>query len=378
GNMSGSEDLGASSGPVSGEAFKATYSISPSPTNGRGTMTVSSGTGGNGLIYMISPSKFVGISLNDQNPAILDFELAPSSATTSVSLSSMALNPTSVVGGNPSTGTVTLTGPAPTGGAQVTLSSSNTTVARTPASVTVVAGASSATFTVATSAVTASTAATITAAYAGVSKSASLTVQPSAPPSVTVASLSLNPTSVVGGNSSTGTVTLSGPAPAGGMQVALSSSNTTVARTPASVTVAAGATSVTFAVSTSVVSASTTVTIFAAHNGASKSATLTVKPVPPPAPTLASLMLNPTSVVGGMQTSRGTVTLSAPAPAGGVQVTLSSSNSAASVPASVFIPAGASSASFTVNTSAVLISTSSTISARYNGTTRTATLGVLL
>jgi len=48
-----------------GEAFTATYSVSPSPTNGRGTMTVTSGTGGNALVYIDSPSKFVGISLND-------------------------------------------------------------------------------------------------------------------------------------------------------------------------------------------------------------------------------------------------------------------------------------------------------------------------
>jgi len=277
GNMSGTEDIGAPSGPVSGEAFKATYSIPPSPTNGRGTMTVTSGTGGNALLYMISASKFVGISLNDPNPAILEFELAPSSSTASLSLSS----------------------------------------------------------------------------------------------------LTANPTSVVGGNSSTGTVTLSGLAPAGGAQVALSSSNTTAARVPASVTVAAGASSATFTVSTSVVSASTAVTISATYGGVTRSASLAVKPVPPPAPTLTSLTLNPTSVVGGLQSSRGTVTLSAPAPAGGVQVTLSSSNGAASVPSSVFIPAGAGSASFTVNTSGVLMSTSATISAYYNGTTQTATLGVL-
>jgi hypothetical protein len=37
-------------------------------------MTVTSGTGGNIVIYMISPSKFVAISLSDQNPAILIFE----------------------------------------------------------------------------------------------------------------------------------------------------------------------------------------------------------------------------------------------------------------------------------------------------------------
>lgn len=378
GTMTGTEDLGAPNGPVSGEAFKATYSISPSPTNGRGSMTVSSGTGGNGLIYMISPSKFVGISLNDPNPAILEFELAPSSTTASVSLSSLTLNPTSVVGGNSSTGTVTLSAAAPSGGAQVVLSSSNTTVARTPASVTVPAGATSATFSVSTSVVSASASVTISATYGGVSRSASLTVKPVPPPAPTPTSLTLNPTSVIGGNSSTGTVTLSGPAPTGGAQVVLSSSNTTVAHVPASVTVAAGATSATFTVSTSAVGASTAVTISGAYGGVSRTASLTVQPVPPPAPTLTSLTLNPTSVVGGFQSSRGTVTLSAPAPAGGVQVILSSSNGAASVPASVFIPAGASSASFTVNTSAVLMSTSATISAQYNGATRTATLGVLL
>jgi len=278
GSMTGTEDIGAPSGPVSGTAFKAGYSVSASPTNGRGTMTVASGTGGNAQLYMISPSKFVGISLNDPNPAILEFEAAPVGSTARLALSS----------------------------------------------------------------------------------------------------LSLNPTSVVGWASSTGTVTLSGPAPAGGAQIALSSSNPTAAQVPTSVTVAAGATSATFTVSASVVSASTAVTISATYGGGTRSAALTVMPAPPPPPTLSSLTLNPTSVIGGRQASIGTVSLSAPAPAGGVQVSLSSSSGAASVPSSVFIPAGASSASFTVNTSIVLISTSATISARCNGTTRSATLGVLL
>src|SRR5882672_10601825 len=105
----------APTGPVSGQAFKATYSV----TNGRGTMTVSSGTGGNAVIYMISPSKFVAVSLNDPNPAVLDFEL--SSAPANVSLSSLSQNPTSVTGGNSSTGTVTLSRAAPTGGGMIAL-----------------------------------------------------------------------------------------------------------------------------------------------------------------------------------------------------------------------------------------------------------------
>ena len=377
GNMTGAEDIGTPSGPVSGAAFKATYSVSPSPTNGRGAMTVTSGTGGNAIIYMISPSKFVAVSQNDPNPAILDFELS-SSGPASVALSSLSLNPTSVTGGNSSTGTVTLSEPAPPGGAQVALSSSNTTAARVPSSVTVAAGATSASFTVSTSVVAASTTVTISAAYGEATRSASLTVTPAPPPPPTLASLSLNPTSVVGGGqSSTGTVMLSGPAPAGGAQVTLSSGNTTVARVPSSVTVAAGATTATFAVSTSAVGSSTTVTISATYSGATKSASLTVVPAPPPLPTLASLTLNPANVIGG-QSSAGTVTLTAPAPAGGAQVFLSSSNGAARVPTSVTIPPGATSATFTVNTSPVLISTSATISATYNGSTRTASLGILL
>jgi hypothetical protein len=376
GNMAGTEDIGAPSGPNPGVAFKATYSIASSPTNGRGTMTVTSGTGGNAIIYMISPSRFVAVSQNDPNPAILDFE-ASSSAPASVALSSLSVSPTSVTGGNSSTGTVTLSGPAPAGGAIVALSSSNTTVASVPSSVTVAAGATTAMFTVSTSVVAGSTTVAISATYGSATRSALLTVTPASPPPATLSSLSLNPTSVTGGNSSTGTVTLSGPAPAGGAQVALSSSNTTVARVPSSVTVAAGATTATFTVSTSAIAASTTVTISAICGGATRSASLTVTPVPPPPPTLASLTLNPANVFGG-QSSTGTVTLTGPAPAGGAQVLLSSSNGAASVPSSVTVPAGATSATFTVNTSFVLISTSATISASYNGTTRTATLGVLL
>jgi hypothetical protein len=375
GSMTGAEDIGASSGPVSGTAFKATYSVSSSPTNGRGTMAVTSGTGGNAVIYMISPSKFVAVSMNDPNPAVLDFEV--SSTPASVSLSSFSLNPTSVMGGNSSTGTVTLSGAAPAGGATVALSSSNTTVARAPSSVTVAAGATSATFTVSTSAVAASTTVTITAAYGGATRSASLTVAPAPPPPPTLSSLTLNPANVFGGQSSTGTVTLTGAAPAGGAIVALSSNNTTVARVPSSVMVAAGATSATFTVSTSAVASSTTVTISGTYGGATRSASLTVAPAPPPPPTLSSLTLNPANVFGG-QSSTGTVTLTGPAPAGGAQVFLSSNNGAATVPSSVIVPAGATSASFTVNTSFVLISTSATISASYNGTTRTATLGVLL
>jgi hypothetical protein len=374
GNVAGTEDIGAQSAPNPSVAFKGTYSVTSSSTDGRGTMTVTSGTGGNAVIYMISATKFVAVSLNDPNPAVLYFE--GSSVPASLSVSSLSLSPTSVIGGSSSTGTVALSGPAPTGGVQVVLASNNG-AASVPSSVTVAAGATNATFTVSTSAVTSATAVTISAAYGGVTRTASLTVAVAAapPPPPTVSSLSLSPTSVIGGNSSTGTVALSGPAPTGGVQVVLASNNG-AASVPPSVSVPAGATSATFTVNTTVVATSAPVTISAFYGGVSKSATLTV--TPPPLPTVSSLTLNPTSVIGGVQSSTGAVTLSGPAPAGGVQVVLASNNGAASVASSVTVPAGAISATFTVSTSVVLVSTSVTISASYNSTTQAATLSVTL
>jgi len=96
-------------------------------------------------------------------------------------LSSVTLTPSSVNGGSSSTGAVTLSGAAPSGGATVNLSS-NSTSATVPSTVTVAAGATSATFPVTTSAVTASTPVTISASYAGVSMTASLTVSPAGTP----------------------------------------------------------------------------------------------------------------------------------------------------------------------------------------------------
>lgn len=92
-------------------------------------------------------------------------------------LSSLSLNPEQVTAGSTSTGTVRLTGAAPAGGATVTLRSDNS-VAAVPASVTVPAGATSATFTISTSAVSFTQGALIHATYNGVVKSANLLISP--------------------------------------------------------------------------------------------------------------------------------------------------------------------------------------------------------
>jgi N,N-dimethylformamidase beta subunit-like protein/List-Bact-rpt repeat protein len=184
-------------------------------------------------------------------------------------LSSITVSPTSVIGGNSSTGTLTLTRAA-VGNVVVTLSSNNAS-ATVPPSVTVPQGATTASFSIGTTPVASSTVASISAVYNGVTKTATLTI---ARP--TLSSLKLNPSKVVGGNPSTGTVTLSGAAPPTGMTVQLSSNRTTVATVPSSVTVAAGATTATFTVTTIRVRSTTNATISGTSAGVTKSAVLSV------------------------------------------------------------------------------------------------------
>ena len=193
--------------------------------------------------------------------------------TNGVSVASVTVNPTVVVGGTSSQGTVTLSGPAPAGGATIALASSNTAAAQVPASVVVAAAASTATFTITTSAVSSSTSSTISASFGGTKPTATLTVAHAAP---TVASVALNPTSVLGGNTSQGTVTLSGPALSGGATVTLTSSNTAAAQVPASVVIPAAASSATFTITTSSVSSSTNSVISASYNSSTQTTTLTV------------------------------------------------------------------------------------------------------
>jgi len=190
-------------------------------------------------------------------------------STPPAALSSITVSPTSVIGGNSSTGTLTLAGAAASN-AVVTLSSNNGS-ATVPPSVTVPQGATTASFSIGTTPVASSTAASISAVYNGVTKAATLTIT-----RPTLSSLKLNPSKIVGGNPSTGTVTLSGIAPPTGMTIQLSSNKTTVATVPSSITVAAGATSATFPVTTNRVRSTTNVTISGASAGVTKSAVLSV------------------------------------------------------------------------------------------------------
>jgi hypothetical protein len=300
--------------------------------------------------------------------------VTPAGAAT---LGSVQAQPSTVFGGTDATGVVNLTPGtvAPAGGAVVSITNDNPALVNTPLNVTIAAGQASASFPIRTQQTGLTTAVTITAAYGGATRSATLTV---AAPSngAAIAAVTLTPSTVTGGSTQVvrAQVTLDQPAPPEGATVTLSSSNTAVASLPPSLGIAPGASSGFVDFTTNSVSTSTQVTVRATYGGSTQTAVLTVNPAPAPAVTLTAVTLNPTSVTGGAA-SQGTVTLSGPAQSPTV-VNLSSSSAVAGVPASVTVPAGASSATFGVTTTSVASATSVTITAVSGGVTRTATLTV--
>ena len=106
--------------------------------------------------------------------------------------------------------------------------------------------------------------------------------------------------------------------------------------------------------------------------------TPTPTPTPPPAapPALDSLVVNPGSVEG-QNTPTATVTLTAAAPAGGLVVTLQSGNpDIAKVPSTVTVAGGATTATFSVDTSTVPAERQVTIQATYDNVTKSFVLTV--
>ena len=286
-----------------------------------------------------------------------------------VIVSSVGISPATVTSGQTSTITVRLNTLAPSGGAAVNLSSSNTAAFPTPATCTVAAGQASGSCTVTAGTVSTTTNVTITATYNGGLQQTTVTVNPGA---TAVGSVGISPSAVYSGGSATVTVSLSAAAPTGGANVALSSTNTTAFPVPATCTVAAGQTSASCNTTAGTVTTSTSVTITATYNGSSQQASVAVNPLP----TIGSLCISPSSVSSGGSATI-TVTLSGAAPVGGAAVTLSSSNSSAlPVPATCTVSAGQTAASCTATAGMVTTSTNVTVTATYNGSSQQASITV--
>jgi hypothetical protein len=125
-------------------------------------------------------------------------------------------------------------------------------------------------------------------------------------------------------------------------------------------------------VSTRAVTSSTPVIITVKLGAETKTAQLQVNP----GFMVSSLSISPSSVKGGTYAT-GTVTLNKAATAGGVQVSLMSSNpNIASLQPGVTVPQGQTSATFSITTITVTVSTSTVIKASFAGMEKAANLTV--
>jgi hypothetical protein len=348
---------------IPGGATDADFTIATSAVSVPTRVTIDPGTESDGGVHQFQVSVVV---------------TPPGSPTPPPSLSSLTLSQPAISSGATVTGTVRLTSPAPAGGAVVSLQGSMEGQVITPSSVTVPAGSLSATFTTTPAPqVNAPHWVFIGARYGTFNGAQAriLRIDPTPGPATLLA---MGPASqdVIGGNSGRATVALAIPAPAGGGVVNLTTDNPSIIHVPANVTIAAGNSTNTFTIGTSSVSGlSTGGNVFASAGGVTKSIFVNVAPDPNAPPLLQSITISPSSVVGGTRAT-GTVFLSAPSPSGGISVTLATSNSsAAQVPGIVNVPAGLTSANFSVTTFAVSTNTSVTITAFYD-TTRSANLTV--
>jgi len=289
------------------------------------------------------------------NTVTFNMASLPSNA---IHLTGLTLSKTSVASGNDVTATVQLNGRARSGGYTVNLTTSGFDL-KVPSSFTVSESQASGAFTVHTTATTTTRTETLTAVAGGFSSTASLQVVSVNAPRLTGLSLSANP--IKGGNSLTGTLSLTGTVPVDGATIQLASNNANV-QVPPAITLSFAQTLASFPITTTPVTDSQSATIAAGYGESAASATLTVRPA-------LTIQLTSAGVTGGSPVS-GAITLAETAPAGGVIVTLHSSNSVfASVPATVVVPGGQSSASFTVSTLIVSSSRTVIISATAGGAT---------
>src|SRR5207302_2557207 len=196
-----------------------------------------------------------------------------------------------------------LTGAPPTP-TSIALTSSNSSAAPVPASITMPANIAWTQFQMQAGQVASATPVTITATLNGKSASGSLTVAPTA-----LKSLSISPSIINGGAQPGAIVMLTGQAPPGGPTVTLAS-NSAAVRPPPSVFVNPGSFSVSFPLQTNSVTANTSAVVTASWNGTSVQAPVTVTPQPAP----ASLTLDPTSTVGTGGSSFGRVTVASAQP----------------------------------------------------------------
>ena len=194
---------------------------------------------------------------------------------------------------------------------------------------------------------------------------------PPPPPAPVVSSLAIVPTTLLAGEDATGEVTLAQSAPSGGVPVSLESQIPSRASVPASVHVAAGQSSASFAINTTAgPSVTVPITAFLPDSGAAADLSL----VEEPSVLGLSLARRCYPDVGLSAFGANRVTLDVPAPADTAVGLVSSDPTALSVPDSVVVASGAKTAFFGVDT--LMATPAVTVTATLNDSTAVDTASI--
>ncbi len=247
----------------------------------------------------------------------------------------MSLASGKMLSGSTESGNITLAYGAPPNGEPVGLSSTNPTAVSVPAAIVIKSGVQSQPFTVTASrAINQETMATITATTGSVSYSATLQVDPTP-----LAYIQMGTTIYGGTGPAGGYVQLNFLAPAGGLNVSLSSSNPAVLQVSPSAAVLEGQTSGDFSYTASAVATRTTVTVYASYGGETVSTEIFVEPA-----TLGYIYVSPATVQGGRNSDA--VVHFYGESSDSIPISISASSVIVTVPSTVDLPAGTIAVSF--------------------------------
>lgn len=180
--------------------------------------------------------------------------------------------------------------------------------------------------------------------------------------------LSLNKSSVAGQNSVQGTITMAA-APATNV-VFNTWDNSSLVTTPPSVTVLMNTTIKNFQITTTAITSTINTTIYAQRGAETRSQPLTLIPLVPTA-----MSFTPNPVVGGQSTSCKLVINGVAGP-GGRTVAMIDDSPNATVPPTVVVPAGATSVTFPITTTAVTALKTVTVTARVSAGEKKATFRI--
>lgn len=176
---------------------------------------------------------------------------------------------------------------------------------------------------------------------------------------------------VSGGQDVAVTVTLRDKAPKGGVAIRLASSNSALS-VSSNLTIPAGAKSATTTATTKAVGTRTKAVVSAIYGGVTKTETVVIRPV-------ALAAISAPATVSHGESAEVTISLTAPAPAGGATVRLVGNRpSVLAVPATVTIPAGSSSAVAVVTAFTHRGDADVTLTAKLSGSANVATVTTVL